>query len=158
MKNKRKISKSRGEKPIGTSSRAKVTTGDGNPVKSARPRRPKKAAPQSSNGRGPYKYGGVTYQSKAALIIGYLDAHKVFTGMVRPPNVSQFVRDTGVNVGHGMYGARLHEYCHTPRTDEDGTFTINRRALRAGKDGRVFQNPTTPGLMKAVTAEDEKGR
>lgn len=91
----------------------------------------------------------------AALIVAYLDKHEVFTGKVAPPNVSQFVRDCGVNVGHGMFGARLHEYCHTLRTDKDGTYTIDRRALRAGKDGRVFQAAnTTEGASAQAQAKD----
>jgi len=124
-------------------SNAKATTGNGKQNKRGTSRAPKKAAAKQTNGGKPYRLGRVTYKSLAALIVAYLDKHEVFTGKVAPPNVSQFVRDCGVNVGHGMFGARLHEYCHTERTDKDGTFTIDRRALKAGKDGRVFQVANT---------------
>lgn len=102
---------------------------------------------------GDYEYGGEAYATKAALVVGFLDYHKVFTGKVRPPSVAEFVEQTGVPAGHGMYGARLHEYCHTPRTDKDGTYVIDRRALRAGKDGRVFVKAETAasgGVRKAA--------
>jgi hypothetical protein len=144
MKSRKKISKSRVEESKTTSSKAKAATGDGKVTNGAKLHHPKKAVPKRTNSEGPYRYRRVTYKTKAALIVGYLDAHKVFTGMVRPPNVAEFERDTGVHAGHGMYGARLHEYCHAPRADKDGTYTVDRRALRAGGDGRVFQNPTRP--------------
>jgi len=155
VKNERKISKSRGEE---SKTKTRATTGDGKLANGAKFHHPPKAVPRRTNTEGPYRYRRVTYKTKAALIVGYLDAHEVFSGKVRPPNVAEFERDTGVHAGHGMYGARLHEYCHAPRADKDGTYTVDRRALRAGGDGRVFQNPTRPALMKAVTAEDEKGR
>jgi hypothetical protein len=96
--------------------------------------------------KGPYEYRGVTYPTKAALVFGYLDAHKVSSGMVKPPSVADFVRDTGVQAGHGMYGARLHEYCHRPRKDERGMlYVIDRNAFRKGAtDGRLYVEPEEP--------------
>ena len=146
MNARKKISKSHSKEPNTASKNSKMTTGGGKAGKTGKNHRPKKAGPKSNRGGGPYKFRGIRYQTKAALIVGYLDAHKVYTGKVRPPPVANFVRDTGVQAGHGMYGARLHKYCHTPRTDEEGTYAIDRRALRAGRDGRVFQEPSTPVL------------
>jgi hypothetical protein len=144
MKHKKKISKSN----------AKATTGNDKQDKRRRSRDPMKAGPAIPTSP-PYRYRRATYQSKAALIIAYLNAHEVFTGQVPPPSVADFVRDTGVQAGHRMYGARLDEYVHTPRTDKDGTFTIDRRALRAGKDGRVFQIAnTTEGAPSQSPAKD----
>jgi len=142
MKQIKKISKSN----------AKARTGNGNQDKRGTSRAPKKAAPAMPTSP-PYRYRRVTYKSLAALIVGYLNAHKVFTGKVPPPNVSQFVRDTGVIVGHGMFGARLHEYCHTPRTGNEGCYTIDRRALKAGKDGRVYQ---TANAIEGASPRDSQ--
>jgi hypothetical protein len=141
MKEPKKITKGHAEESSAMSTDAKVTSGVDKLAQGGRPRRTKKTPAQSSDSKGPYPYRYRTkfYQTKGALILGYLDAHKVFTGKVRPPNVEDFERDTGVQAGHGMYGARLHEYCHSPRTDKDGTHTIDRRALKVGKEGRVYQ-------------------
>lgn len=86
-----------------------------------------------------YVFQGRRYQTLAALIISYLDAHRVFTGRVKPPSVAQFVADTGIQTSHGTYGARLHEFCHVPRQDRHGrTYLIDRNALRSGRDGRLY--------------------
>jgi hypothetical protein len=127
-------------------------------VKSGARRPPQKAVPErSSSSIGPFKYRGVTYQTKAAVIYGYLNAHGVSTGKIGPPSVADFVRDTGVQAGHGMYGARLHEYCHTPRSDKDGTYTIDCRALSTGKNGRVYQKATTPALARGCPTDVAAG-
>jgi hypothetical protein len=133
----RKSHENQNRAPTTTSNRTSGITGDG--------KRARSAAPESTGTEVPYSYRRVKYHTKAALIIGYLDAHQVFTGTVRPPSVADFVRDTGVLAGHGMYGARLHEYCHTPRPDERGSYIIDRNAFRKGAtDGRLYVEPEEP--------------
>ncbi len=133
-----------------TRNNATATTSNGKLAKRAKPsRRANKTAAKNTSTNPSYRYRRATYRTKAALIMAYLDAHEVATGQVPPPSVADFVRDTGVQAGHGMYGARLHEYCHAARTDSDGCYTIDRRALRAGKDGRVFQVANAPEAAPA---------
>jgi hypothetical protein len=156
MKHNKKTGNGRGKAPTVASGKSKAPTADTKVAKGAKPsRHSKQATAKQTNGGEPYKLGRVTYKSLAALIVAYLNKHEVFTGKVPPPNVSQFVRDCGVNVGHGMYGARLHEYCHTPRTGNEGLYIIDRRALKAGKDGRVFQTAnTTEGASAQAQTKD----
>jgi hypothetical protein len=82
-----------------------------------------------------YEYKHKQYSTKSALVLGYLDEHRVHTGLVKPPSVAQFVKDTRVNANHGFYGARLDEYCKTVRKDERGhDYTIDRKVLNKGAE------------------------
>jgi len=54
---------------------------------------------------------GVAYPTIKAGVFAYLDQKKVFTGTVVPPSFIEFNEETGNNLVHGCYGARLDEYC-----------------------------------------------
>ena len=60
---------------------------------------------------------GIVYPTVKAGVFAYLDIKKVFTGTVSPPSYQEFNEETGNNLVHGCYGARLDEYCIVNHVD-----------------------------------------
>jgi hypothetical protein len=101
------------------------------------------------------KVFGKEHPTIKAGVFAYLDEKKVFTGTVVPPSFQEFNVETGNNLVHGCYGARLDEYCIINHVDRiklrtgvaSSRFTPRKERLhmqeQAAKEVRAQNVPAT---------------